>query len=542
MKRAALAACVAALVAPSSAHAARFAVGLEPGATPDAIERAICVRADRELLPLGAVVVEAPSAKALREAPGVAWVERLTPRRLAFTPSDPMYPRQWHLHYDRAFDFWPEIPLLIPIRVAIIDSGIDGGHPEFAGKVVAHRSFVGGSALTDQQGHGTFVAGIVAAQTNNAAGIAGMAPAAQLVVAKVVGRGKEVSLEAEAKAIRWAVDRGARVINLSLGGLRDPRDKNRDTFSPLEAAAVKYAYSRHVLVVAAVGNADQAPRSPWPYASYPAALPHVLGVSAIGRAGSTPTFSNRDPVYNDVAAPGQEILSTFPRQLTAQRPSCAEQGFSSCGPDEYRHAEGTSFAAPQVAAAAALMLGVNPLLRPDQVRSLIERTADDLSPLTGCPRCPPGRDELSGWGRLNVQRALTGVAAPPAPDRFETNDDAGAEAFKLYGARNSITATVDFWDDQTDVYRVHLRARQRVTAWLDGPYKANSTLVLWRPGTTQLGGPPSLRLLQNRAAASAKRGWRQRVQYRARKTGWHYLEVKVISANAGPYRLTFSKR
>ena len=86
-------------------------------------------------------------------------------------------------------------------------------------------------------------------------------------MAKVVGPQRSIPVEAEARAIRWAVAKGARVINMSLGGLRDPADPSRDTYSRLEADAVSYAVSKGVLVVAAVGNADQAPFQPWPYAS-----------------------------------------------------------------------------------------------------------------------------------------------------------------------------------------------------------------------------------------------------------------------------------
>jgi len=105
-----------------------------------------------------------------------------------FQPSDPLVPRQWYLDQDRAFDYWPEQPALYPVRVAVVDSGIDGGHPEFQGRIVKARSFVGGSALVDAEGHGTFVAGEIAAEIDNGEGIAGMAPSAELLVAKVVGR------------------------------------------------------------------------------------------------------------------------------------------------------------------------------------------------------------------------------------------------------------------------------------------------------------------------------------------------------------------
>jgi subtilisin family serine protease len=213
------------------------------------------------------------------------------------------------------------------------------------------------------------------------------------VVAKVVGSDGTISPDVEAKAIRWAVAQGARVISLSLGGVRDPLDPRRDTYSSLEANAVEYAASHGVVVVAAVGNGDEAPNTPWLYASYPAALPHVLGVSALGQDGSVPFFSNRDAIYNDISAPGADILSTFPRALTAARPTCPDQGYFDCGTQEYRNAEGTSFAAPQVAAAAALLFSANPALTADQVR--------------GDPRALGSR-------RHSVDRlpALPGVARP----------------------------------------------------------------------------------------------------------------------------------
>ncbi len=166
------------------------------------------------------------------------------------------------------------------MRVAVIDSGADLGHPDLAGRIVGARSFVGGSAQ-DTRGHGTIVAGIIAAELDNATGIAGLAPSAELLIAKVVAPSGTISVQAEARAIRWAVDNGARVLNISLGGLRDPRNPSRDTFSRLEEEAVAYAVKKGAVIVAAVGNSDQAPRTPWRFASYPAALPHVLGVSAL---------------------------------------------------------------------------------------------------------------------------------------------------------------------------------------------------------------------------------------------------------------------
>jgi subtilisin family serine protease len=460
----------------------------------------------------------------------------------SFVPNDPLAPRQWYLAQDHAFDVWPgALPSLPGVRVAVIDSGIDGSHPDLAGRVVAAKSFVGGSALTDEEGHGTFVAGEIAAVTGNGIGIAGIAFPAKLVVAKVV-RGDEIPLGAETAAVRWAVAQGARVINLSLGGLRDPTDPVRDTFSPAEARAIDYAVSHGAVVVAAVGNGDQAPRLPWPYASYPAALPHVIGVSALARDGSVPSFSNRDPVFVDVTAPGQDILSTLPRRLTADRPGCADQGYSDCGSDEYVHASGTSFSAPQVSAAAALLLAVEPTLRADQVSAILERTADDANASNGCRRCPLLRDSLTGWGRLNVASSIAALDGPlPPADRYEPNDDAGSRAFTLWGATIRAPATIDYWDDPVDVYRVRVKARQRVTLAVRGPGRADTDVSLWKPGTRTVAGTrPSV--LRSRVAAAAGPGASKRLTYRAPAGGWYYVEVKLSSAGFGPYTLTVTKR
>jgi subtilisin family serine protease len=472
------------------------------------------------LLVVAALVVAAPAA--------------------AFTPADPLAPKQWYLADDHAFDAWAIPPTnLVPVKVAIVDSGIDGTLPDFAGRIAASQTFVGGDPLVDTEGHGTFVAGEIAANLDTQ-GIVGIAYTSQLLIAKVVKPDGTIPLEAEAAAIRWAADQGAKVINLSLGGVRDPVHPNRDTYSPLEASAVAYAYAKGALLVAAVGNGDEAFSQPWPYASYPAALPHVVGVSALTRSGNVPDFSNRDAVYNDISAPGQGIFSTFPAAITAQRPTCPDQGYSDCGTDEYRNPEGTSFAAPQVSAAAALLLAVNPLLTNGQVATLLEHSADDVNAATGCPRCAVGRDSLSGWGRLDIARAVAALAAPlPPPDRFETNDNAGTQAYTLWGKQVSFTATLDYYDDPVDVYRIALSGGERVNAQLTGSWPgANVNLVLWRPGTTRVDDLRSKRL---RAAQSTSPGGVQHVAFKAPGRGWYYLEVKVASLGFGSYTLTFTK-
>ncbi|HET7043500.1 MAG TPA: S8 family serine peptidase [Gaiellaceae bacterium] len=536
-----------ALARPSGAAAESYAVGVLPGWSAaklaDRIEATTGSRA-KTLLPGAALEVDAPRA-ALENIRGVGFVEVLgKSRKLAFTTNDPLAPKQWYLTRDKAWDFWPTFPKLATVKVAVIDSGIDGGHPEFpTARIAGSKSFVGGSPLVDTDGHGTFVAGEIAAQQDNGIGIAGLAFPAQLLIAKVVGPDGELTLRAEVAAIKWAVAEHASVINLSLGGVRDPLDRKLDTYSPLEQAAVDYAFRHNAVVVGAVGNGPQSPHTPWPYAHYPAALPHVIGVSAVTQTGAVPAFSNRDQIYNDIAAPGENILSTIPREMTATRPSCADQGYSPCGPDEFSHAIGTSFAAPQVSAAAALVRSVRPDLHPEQVAALLERTADDANPSTGCSQCPLLRDEFTGWGTLNVQRALqvaTAGGAIPPPDRFETNDGAGAWAYPMWGAKGrTVRATLDYWDDQVDVYAVVIRKGQRLYARLNGPGRAGVVVVLWRPGTREVDGLSAP--LSQRAALSARVGRQERLAFTARRGGTYFLEVKLQTPGSGSYTLSFSK-
>ena len=460
----------------------------------------------------------------------------------AFDNNEPLAAQQWYLTQDKAWDFWSTAPTdLATIKVAVIDSGIDGHHPDLEGRVVAAHSFVGGSPYRDEDGHGTFVAGEIAANPSNGIGIAGMAFNARLIVAKVVEPDGTVSLPAEVAAIRWAVHEGARVINLSLGGVRDPLDPQLDTYSAIEQAAVEYAWSKGVVVVAAVGNGPQSPATPWNFAHYPAALPHVIGVSALAQDGSIPAFSNRDAVFNDIAAPGENIFSTIPRQLAESTAECADGPYSDCGPYEFRDAIGTSFAAPQVSAAAALLLGVDPKLTPDQVSWLLERSADDVSAATGCAQCPVGRDMYSGWGSLDVLSALTMLTDGtklPAPDHYEPNDDAGVWSHALPPLPRTISASLDYWDDNVDVYHVYLQRGQTLYARLTPETKAGIRLALWNPGTTRVEG---LRAdFRRRVAQSKSIGGQVRVAYRAPATGIYYLQAKLVTQSYDPvqYRLS----
>ena len=360
----------------------------------------------------------------------------------AFVPNDPLAPKQWYLTQDRAFNAFDLLPPLPEVRVGVIDTGVDLLHPELRAQIVATRSFVGGQS-DDTDGHGTFVAGEIAAAVDNGRGIAGLAPSARLLVAKVVRNDGTVSPRVEAQAIRWVVARGARVVNVSLGGVRDPQDGQNSGFSPVEQRAVDFAVAHGALVVASVGNNPYQDPRPWPFAGYPAALPHVLGIGSFGRDGDVSAFSNHDDRYLDLIAPGEEMFSLLPRALTLKNPACLDQGYSDCGPKDYRHASGTSFSAAQVSAAAATLFALRPGLRPDQVSALLEHTATPATPANGCGDCLLGRDSLSGWGKLDIAAAIhaspdgltcgpntvasTAMAMPIIPYRFPRREDSGFE-------------------------------------------------------------------------------------------------------------------
>jgi hypothetical protein len=531
------------LAHPATADAARVAVGISPRADARAVAAAIERRTGNRpesLKPIPALVVDLPEGVSLRGIRGIRYVEPLVTRRLAYTPSDPLVTKQWYLGFSKFYSPWVTLPSFEPIPVAVIDSGVDASHPDLAHKLLDAESFVGGSARTDELGHGTFVAGLIGAGVDNGIGIAGLAPSAQLLVAKVVTKSRAIPVEAEAKAIRWAVDNGARVINMSLGGIRDPLDPERDTYSRLEADAVAYAVSNGAVVVAAVGNSDQAPKSPWEFASYPAALPHVLGVSAVSDTGAVPTFSNRDRIYNDIAAPGLRILSSLPRSLTSRYPSCSDQGYSICGPEEYREAQGTSFAAPQVSAAAAVLLSLRPTLFPEQVTQLLLATAVDLEFSTGCSACGVGRDAYSGRGRLDVAADVAALSKRlPERDFYETNDDLGSRAYTTRGANRRIHATVDFWDDQDDVYAITLDRNQPVYVGLTGADPTvDLSLAFWLPKAVSLERVADSRY---RVRTSARDGSRQYLSFRARRNGTFYIQVRMSSPGATRYRLVIVK-
>ncbi len=447
----------------------------------------------------------------------------------AFTPSNSYYAKQWYLAQDSAFAAWPAPPPLAPVKVAVIDSGVDCNLPDFQGRIAASQSFVGGNPCDDSEGHGTIVAGEIAGDLDSN-GVVGIAYSAQLLVAKVVVSDGTIPLGAESRAIRWAANQGARVINLSFGAVRDPKSPSVDTYSRVEANAVAYAQAKGALVVAAGGNADEAPSSPWNYASWPAALPHVIGVAALARSGAVPEFSDRDPTFIDISAPGVDIFSTFPAPLTAQQQGCQAQGYTDCAAPGYTHPEGTSFAAPQVSAAAAVLFAVDPALTDSQVGTILEHSAGDVNASNGCSGCAAGRDRYTGWGRLDLANAVNAInGAVPARDKSEPNDSR-AEAPTLKWRSPSLKATLDYWDDPVDVYRIRLQK---------GAVLAAGVRAKWRKARVHL-------FLLNHSGAirsgrDVKPAATQHLRFRAPRSGWYYLKLRDSRRGGGSYTLRLRK-
>ena len=156
-------------------------------------------------------------------------------------------------------------------------------------------------------------------------------------------------------------------------------------------------------------------------------------------------------------------------------------------------------------------------------------------------RCYTGRDSLTGWGLLDIGAAVRALAAQlPDPDRYEANDRASAAA-ALWGRKGQrIQATIDYWDDRYDVYKIKIRRGQKVVVTLRGPAGLNSNLFLWKPGTTSIAGSAVDRRFL--AAQSKSPGSLDRIRLRVRQPGWYYVVVKMGSPGAGSYTLKYRKR
>lgn len=300
-----------------------------------------------------------------------------------FTPSDPDFADPNRSYAQRlvglpsAWDFTTGISDVV---IAVLDTGIAFSHTEFISRTVPGYDFVNqDDDPFDDHGHGSHVAGIIAANINNGAGTVGVCPSCRIMPIKVLDENNLGAWSSIALGILYAVDHDADVINLSLGSTQSSQTVKN---------ALEYARSHGVVIVAAAGN--QAGSNPF----YPAAYPEVIAVTAIDRYENRWGLSNYGS-FIDLAAPGDDIYSTG--SVDTNPPN----GYSAMG--------GTSMAAPFVAGLAGLLLSQEPTRTITDVFGVMQRTAVDLG--------EPGQDPLFGYGRIDAARALAEIegSSPPPP-------------------------------------------------------------------------------------------------------------------------------
>jgi thermitase len=339
------------------------------------------------------VQVQSPATERVlavyRARPDVEYAEPDYLVRASATPSDPRFEQQYALTRISAPGAWDRTRSVPGVRIAVLDCGVfsdltgrdgpDGrpGHPDLRGKVALAQDFTASASGTDDVcNHGTHVAGIAAAATDNAVGVAGVAPEATILNGKVLDDTGLGSMERISRGIIWAADNGARVINMSLGAAM---------FCPATLQdAINYAWDRGAVVVAAAGNGG-ADGVGLPRPEAPASCAHVVAVAATDPSDRAARFSNYGPDV-EVAAPGVGILSTNNR-----------------GAYEYR--TGTSQAAPHVAGLAALVWATPYGTSSQAVVDRIAASADRIA----------GTGTLWSAGRINAAAAVDPLARPSPP-------------------------------------------------------------------------------------------------------------------------------
>ncbi|MEV4755771.1 type VII secretion-associated serine protease mycosin [Micromonospora sp. NPDC049559] len=325
------------------------------------------------LPPAAAQPLPAPSVAPV--VPERAPAEPAVARRAVPPRTDPVRDDQWQLGELNAASAW-RVSTGKGVTVAVIDSGVDGSHPDLAGQVLPGLDLVQPSdanGQSDPVGHGTTVAALIAGRDDDSQGVVGLAPDAKILPVRVLdAENRYDDAMIVAKGVRWAVDNGARVINLSLGGTGD---------SPALAAALDYAFARDVVVVACTGNLS--PSSPNTRVWYPAREPGVIAVAGLER--------DTDSLWSGSITGPETVLSAPATNLHGARPG----GFW--------RVQGTSFAAPLVAATAALVRSHWPTMSAGDVVNRLIRTARDLG--------PAGRDDRFGFGLVNPVAALNGEVA-----------------------------------------------------------------------------------------------------------------------------------
>ncbi|MDO9514153.1 MAG: S8 family serine peptidase [Elusimicrobiota bacterium] len=313
-------------------------------------------------------------------------------RRAFFAPDDPSYALQWGLSAANGINMGDAWDIegssgSANIVIAIIDTGVDYTHEDLVSKMwkspQGHHGYDwvnNDNFPMDDNGHGTHVAGIAAAETNNGTGIAGVSINSKIMALKILdsyGEGYEAD---EAEAILWAVRHGARVINLSLGA---------DGYSHTEAEACSYAFEHGVFIAAASGNDNFVYGNDPSIVDYPAALSTTFAVGAVNESGQRCTESDwipgKESNYGselDIMAPGNNILSTVPS-------------------DSYDSWDGTSMACPFVAGLASIVLSIRPDYGPGDVAEAIRRSGSDYPTFTN----------ERGYGVINANDCIANLNA-----------------------------------------------------------------------------------------------------------------------------------
>ncbi|NDJ77488.1 MAG: S8 family serine peptidase [Chloroflexi bacterium] len=344
-----------------------------PGSSPAEIDALVAGRGGTVIdrIPaLNAVVIALPGATEfapLRDDEQVLALEPDLVRYPALSPNDPGLGSQWAFNNIHAYAAWDRTVGDPSVVIAVLDTGVDLDHPDLAGNLVAGYDFVDGDSVPmdsagSSTGHGTHVAGIANARTNNGQGVAGMAWNARTMPVRIVSSGGATSSRI-ASGIVYATDNGANVINLSLGG---------PGWVKLERDAVNYAAARDVVIVASAGNDGNST------ISYPASYDHVISVANTTETNERYATSNYN-VYVDLAAPGTGIYSTL-------------------YDNTYGPKTGTSMAAPYVAGTAALVWSSGYTDTAREVRQALSCSAMDLG--------SAGRDAAFGWGLLQAHYAV----------------------------------------------------------------------------------------------------------------------------------------
>ena len=279
------------------------------------------------------------------------------------------------------------------VTVAVIDSGVDATHPDLVGQVLPGLDLVdtAGNGDTDLVGHGTTVSAIIAGRGDDTTGIIGIAPKAKILPVRVLDEENRYNdAIIVAKGVRWAVDHGARVINLSLGG---------NGSSATLAAALDYAFAKDVVVVACTGNTSASSDTEvW----YPAREPGVIAVAGLEKDGTSLWSGSITGKETVVTAPATQLVG-------------AQAG------GNYWKVQGTSFAAPMVSATAALIRSRWPTMPAGEVINRIIRTAKDRGPI--------GRDSTFGFGMIDPTGALTASVPAVFENPLDTSPSPGVARF-----------------------------------------------------------------------------------------------------------------